>query len=77
MLEKITCKKICQKRPPTSGGTPDQATRGTCRLGQCRQAPVTMPPLALAASAHHAAIGIGGKCFKKIYFIHVLCYLLC
>jgi hypothetical protein len=33
---------------------------------------VTMPPLALAA-----AIGIGGKCFKFFYFIHLLCYLLC
>jgi hypothetical protein len=26
---------------------------------------------------HHAAITIGGKCFKNIYFIHLLCYLLC
>jgi hypothetical protein len=46
MLEKTTCKNFCQKRPPTSGGTPGQATRGTCRLGQCRQAP--------------AAVAIGG-----------------
>jgi hypothetical protein len=46
MLEKTTYKKFCQKRPPTSGGTPGQATRGTCRLGQCRQAP--------------AAVAIGG-----------------
>jgi hypothetical protein len=34
MLEKTTCRKICQKRPPTSGGTSGQATRGTCRLGR-------------------------------------------
>jgi hypothetical protein len=29
MLEKTTCRKICQKRP--------LPTRGTCRLGRCRQ----------------------------------------
>jgi hypothetical protein len=46
MLEKTTCENFCQKRPPTSGGTPGQATRGTCRLGHCRQAP--------------AAVAIGG-----------------
>jgi hypothetical protein len=39
MLEKTTCEIFCQKGPPTDGGTPGQATRGTCRLGQCRQAP--------------------------------------
>jgi hypothetical protein len=37
MLEKTTCQKICQKRPPTSGGTSGEATRGTCRLGRRRQ----------------------------------------
>jgi hypothetical protein len=42
MLEKTTCENFCQKRPPTSGGTPGQATRGTCRLGQCRQAPAAV-----------------------------------
>jgi hypothetical protein len=36
MLEKTTCRKICQKRPPTGGGTSGQATRGTCRLGRRR-----------------------------------------
>jgi hypothetical protein len=36
MLEKTTCPKICQKRPPISGGMAGQATRGTCRLGRCR-----------------------------------------
>jgi hypothetical protein len=40
MLEKTTCEIFCQKRPPTSGGTPGQATRGTCRLG--RQAPAAV-----------------------------------
>jgi hypothetical protein len=39
ILEKTTCEKFCQKGPPTSGGTPGQATRGTCRLDQWRQAP--------------------------------------
>jgi hypothetical protein len=37
MLEKTTCENYCQKEPPVGGGTPGQATRGTCRLGQCRQ----------------------------------------
>jgi hypothetical protein len=37
MLEKTTCRKICEKRPSTGGGTPGQATRGTCRLGRRRQ----------------------------------------
>jgi hypothetical protein len=36
MLEKTTCRKICQKRPPTGGGTSGQTTRGTCRLGRRR-----------------------------------------
>jgi hypothetical protein len=42
MLEKTTYENFCQKRPPTSGGTPGQATRGTCRLGQGRQAPAAV-----------------------------------
>jgi hypothetical protein len=37
MLEKTTCRKICQKRPPMGGGMFGQATRGTCRLGRRRQ----------------------------------------
>jgi hypothetical protein len=36
MSKKITSKNICQKTPPLNGGTPAQATRGTCRLGQRR-----------------------------------------
>jgi hypothetical protein len=36
-LPKETTSEIfCQKRPLLSGGTPGQATRATCRLGQCR-----------------------------------------
>jgi hypothetical protein len=42
MLEKTTSEIFCQKGPPTSGGTPQPATRGTCRLGQCRQAPAAV-----------------------------------
>jgi hypothetical protein len=42
MLEKTTCEIFYQKRPPVDGGTPGQATRGTCRLGQCRQAPAAV-----------------------------------
>jgi hypothetical protein len=44
MSKETTPENICQKRPPRSGGTPGQATRGTCRLGRCRQGP--------AANAH-------------------------
>jgi hypothetical protein len=44
MSKETTSENICQKRPPRSGGTPGQATRGTCRLGRCRQGP--------AANAH-------------------------
>jgi hypothetical protein len=36
MLEKTTCRKICQKRPLRVAGTAGQATRGTCRLGRRR-----------------------------------------
>jgi hypothetical protein len=39
MAKETTSEIICQKRPAVSGGTPAQATRGTCRLGQCRQGP--------------------------------------
>jgi hypothetical protein len=37
MAKETTFEIICQKRPAVSGGTPGQATRGTCHLGQCRQ----------------------------------------
>jgi hypothetical protein len=63
MLEKTTCEKFCQKRPPTSGGTPGQATCGTCRLGQCRQAPAAVriagmwPGLEAAGHAASATAG--------------------
>jgi hypothetical protein len=36
MLKRTTSEKFCQKRPPLSGGTSGQATRGTCRLGRRR-----------------------------------------
>jgi hypothetical protein len=36
MLEKTPSENYCQKGPPVSGGTPRQATRGTCRLGHRR-----------------------------------------
>jgi hypothetical protein len=39
MAKKITSEIICQNTPPLSGGTPGQATRGTCRLGQRRHEP--------------------------------------
>jgi hypothetical protein len=35
--ERTTSEIFCQKRPPGSGGSEAQATRGTCRLGQSRQ----------------------------------------
>jgi hypothetical protein len=38
LSKRTTSEFFCQKRPPRGGGTPGQATRGTCRLGQCRQA---------------------------------------
>jgi hypothetical protein len=37
MSKRTTFENICQKIPPLSGGTPGQATHGTCRLGQSRQ----------------------------------------
>jgi hypothetical protein len=37
LAKRTTSEKDCQKRPVLSGGTPGQATRGTCRLGQSRQ----------------------------------------
>jgi hypothetical protein len=52
MLEKITCRKICQKRPPTGGGTSGQATRGTCRLGRRRHGG-EVGPAATAKSGRH------------------------
>jgi hypothetical protein len=36
MSKRTTSENICQKTPPLNGGTPAQATRGTCRLGQRR-----------------------------------------
>jgi hypothetical protein len=44
MLEKTTCENFCQKRPPTSGGTPGQATRAAWA-----SAGRPLPPLPLAA----------------------------
>jgi hypothetical protein len=69
MLEKTTCEKFCQKRPPMSGGTPGQATRGTCRLGQCRQASAAVAVAGtsvsvrrrLAALAHVGPAAIPGS----------------
>jgi hypothetical protein len=43
MAKETTSENICQKRPLLSGGTPGQATRGTCRLGQCRQGLAAVP----------------------------------
>jgi hypothetical protein len=43
MSERTTSENFCQKRPLLSGGTPGQATRGTCRLGQCRQGGAATP----------------------------------
>jgi hypothetical protein len=57
MPEKTTCEKFCQKRPPTSGGTPSQATRGTCRLGQWRQAPAAVAVGPACAATSPAANG--------------------
>jgi hypothetical protein len=42
MAKETTSKIICQKRPAVSGGTPGQATRGMCHLGQCRQGPAAV-----------------------------------
>jgi hypothetical protein len=57
MLEKTTCEIFCQKRPPTSGGTPGQATRGTCRLGQCRQAPAAVAVAGTYVSVRRRSAG--------------------
>jgi hypothetical protein len=43
MAKETISENICQKRPLLSGGTPGQVTRGTCRLGQCRQGPAAVP----------------------------------
>jgi hypothetical protein len=43
-----------------SGGTPGQATRGTCRLGQCRQAPAAVA-VASVRRVGPAAILVAGK----------------
>jgi hypothetical protein len=56
MLEKTTCEIFCQKRPPTSGGT-----RGTCRLGQCRQAPAAVAIAGRPLRVGPAAILVAGK----------------
>jgi hypothetical protein len=43
LLKKTTSEKDCQKRPPSGGGTPGQATRGTCRLAQSRHGGAATP----------------------------------
>jgi hypothetical protein len=45
MAKRTTSEKFCQKTPPANGGTLAQATRGTCRLGQCRHVAVPTSPL--------------------------------
>jgi hypothetical protein len=57
MSKETTSENHCQKRPPTSGGTPGQPTRGTCRLGQCRQGGAAIP--VSGRSGCHSA---GGPC---------------
>jgi hypothetical protein len=57
MSERTTSQNHCQKRPLRSGGTPRQATRGTCRLGQCRQGGAAIP--ISGRSGCHSA---GGPC---------------
>jgi hypothetical protein len=62
MAKETTSENICQKRPLPSGGTPGQATRGTCRLGQCRQGPAAVPssgmlPLQRPRPTPSAAVG--------------------
>jgi hypothetical protein len=49
--KKITCEKIYQKGPRLSGGTPGQATRVTCRLGQIRQALAATPNAGMLADS--------------------------
>jgi hypothetical protein len=61
MLEKTTCRKICQKRPPTDGGTSGHATRGTCRLGRRRQVHAATAKAGMWLGKHPAAIPIAGK----------------
>jgi hypothetical protein len=64
-LEKTPSENYCQKGPPVSGGTPGQATRGTCRLGHRRQGgaataiagmwPANVAPNGRLAQLGHAA----------------------
>jgi hypothetical protein len=71
MSERITSEIFCQRRPLLSGGTPRQATRGTCRLGQCRQGgaattiagmwPGNVAPNGRLAQVGHAASPIAGR----------------
>jgi hypothetical protein len=42
MAKRTTSEKFCQKTPPENGGTLAQATRGMCRLGQCRHHPAAV-----------------------------------
>jgi hypothetical protein len=43
LSKRTTSQNYCQKRPALSGGTPGQAARGTCRLGQSRQGGAATP----------------------------------
>jgi hypothetical protein len=61
MLEKNTCRKICQKRLPTGGGTAGQAARETCRLGRRRQVHATTAKAGMWLGKHPAAIPVAGK----------------
>jgi hypothetical protein len=91
MLKKTTCENFCQKRPRAAWAVagrplpplPLPARRVRPRHhaaigigGNVRH--VTMPPLALAASAATSPCRHWQwrQVLKNIYFIHLLCYLL-
>jgi hypothetical protein len=72
MLEKTTGENFCQKRPPTSGGTPGQATRGPVPAGpyrRCRYRHVVS-----VRSTSPAANGNGGMLSPRLACCrHVTC----
>jgi hypothetical protein len=56
MLEKTTCENFCQKRPPTSGGTPWPGDTWHVPPG-----PVPAGPAAVAVAGSPAAILVADK----------------
>jgi hypothetical protein len=65
MLEKTTCKKICQKGPPAGGGTFGQAAWANAGMGV---PPSPNPARRLAGTTvGHAALAIAGRCYSCKY----------